>query len=245
MPGKEPRHLRRQAGITMTEVLLGVAVATAILVGVARFTAQTQGEIRAKNVAEHLQSFQQSAAQYFIANRDAMMSAMADGTGAADYCMIQANPSDGTGGTQANSTTKHTCALDADWLKFKGVMPGSFKATNTYGQRWVAIFRRIYEPGPDSTMGTEDDVATGNADMLVVGMNVAGALSAPFNELATAAEIIGGNGGVIPDQDRVTCKAIRSSSTYEACGTQGGWKVNMSDFIDNAQLATFAAGLPN
>jgi len=77
-------------------------------------------------------------------------------------------------------------------------------------------------------------------------MQDTGSIPSPnYLELATVGEIMGGNGGVIPDKDRTTCKAVRSTSTYEACGTQGGWKVDLSKFISAVQLTTFSNNLPN
>ncbi|NEX63361.1 hypothetical protein [Noviherbaspirillum galbum] len=234
-----PAHKRRQrqGGISMAEVLLGVSVSMAVLLFAGRYMVQWQSDMRAKNVAEQFQSFQQAAAQYYLGNTAGMLAAMADGTGAASYCMVKANVTTGAGGTQSNDTTLHTCAFDANWLVYKGLLPPTFKATNVFGQRLVSIFKRVYDAS---------NAPTQYAEMLVVAAQDTNSVSTPsYGEATAAAEIMGGNGGVVPDKDRATCKSVRSSSTYQVCGAQGTWQVDLSKFISSSQLSTFSSALPN
>ncbi|NEX64524.1 hypothetical protein [Noviherbaspirillum galbum] len=229
----------RQEGLTLAEVILGLAIMISTFVLTIPWMAQNARDMRAKNVAEHAQAFMQAASQYYLANSTGMLAAMADGTGAASYCQIKADTVLGTGGTTTNDATLHTCAVDANWLIYKSYLPSTFRATNPYGQRLVAIFRRIY----DST----NTVASMNADMLMVGAQEnASTISVPsYDEMLTTAEVLGSNGGVTPDKDRTSCKAVRSSATYQVCGANGTWKVDLSQYISAAQLATFAGKLPN
>jgi len=223
--GRMPaRGWASQRGIGLAETLISMGIAAAMLVGVARIVAQGQRDLRAKNVAEQQAAFTTAAAQYFVANRAAIIAAAGDGTGAATYCVLGASPTTGTGGTTANNTTKHTCAFDVDWLKWSKAIPSSFRTTNVYGQKWTAIVRRIYDGA----------TATNDAEMLIVAARNGGAERAvtDVRELATAAALVGGNGGYIPDSDKVACKWVPGTSTYEACGTQGGWKANVADFVN-------------
>lgn len=222
---RSPRACRQAvAGIALVETILGLAIATAMLVGVAKIVAQGQRDIRAKNVAEQQTSFTTAAAQYFAGNKAAILSAAADGTGAVDVCVLNADPVTGAGGTAANSVVKHTCAFDVAWLKWKRALPPSFSATNVHNQKWTAIVRRVY----DGTTAKDD------AEMLIVAAKNGGAERsvADVRELVAGAALVGGNGGYIPDSDKVVCKWQPATSTYQACGTQGGWKANVADFVN-------------
>ena len=64
-----------------------------------------------------------------------------------------------------------------------------------------------------------------------------------LEELAASQTTLGGTGGLIPVGVLGDCVASRTSATFQVCGN--GWKVNLSDFIDNAELTTFANSLPN
>lgn len=214
---------RPTRGFGMVETMLGIAVATVVLAGMATVLADGQRELRAKNVAEQHTAFMTAAGNFFLANKPAMLKAMEDGTGANDYCVVGANPATGVGGTTANSTALHTCALDVDWLKWKQAIPSNFRASNVHNQRLVAIFKRVYDGA----------TATDAAEMLAVGADVGGAANSvqSLRELQAGAELMGGSGGYVPDKDRVVCTYDTGSSTYQACGTQGGWQVDLKQFV--------------
>lgn len=214
-----------QRGVGLAETLLGLAVASAMLVGVARIVSLGQKDLRAKNVAEQQAAFTTAAAQYFVSNKAAILKATEDGTGAADHCVLDADPATGTGGTAANNTVKHTCAFDVDWLRWKKAIPESFSPTNIYNQKWTAIVRQVYD-------GT---TATGDAEMLIVAARNGGAERSvsDLRELAATASLVGGNGGFIPDADKSVCVWDAVAGKYEACGTQGGWKADVADFVNS------------
>jgi type II secretory pathway pseudopilin PulG len=224
---------RRQRGSIMTEVLLASAIMALITAGTLKMIKTGQDDIKAKNLAEQMQSFQQVAAQYYISNSAAMIAAMTDGTGAATQCRLGVDPANAdpsTTGIQSNeSVTTHTCAIDASFLKWKKLIPTSFKETNIYNQKMVAIFKLVYNAA----------VATKDVEMLMVGASGATGIAnyAPgaiaetdISRLYTAAEIMGANGGVIPDADRVICKY--TATTKQACGTQGGWTADITQFVN-------------
>lgn len=211
----------RQRGMTLTEAILAMTVAVLMMVMMARMQAAATADLRAKNTAESLQSFTQMSGQYFLANASEMMEAMKSGTGAANHCVLGANISTGSGGTTANNTTLHTCALDGNWLKYKKVIPLNFSDVNAYGQKWTAVFRMVYSGGNP----------TGDVELLVVGAQTGTQIAADGRELGLAAEIMGANGGFVPSSDWGACKY--SASAKEACGTGGGWKANLADFLNS------------
>lgn len=215
---------RIHRGVALMETALALAVGVAVMLGVARMIQQTTSDLRARTLAEQQQAFMSSAGNFYLANAEKMLSAMADGTDASSYCVVGANPGTGEGGTVSNDTTLKTCALDADWLKWKQAIHAEFKSVNPHHQRWVAIFKRVYE-GTTSTDAVE---------MLVVGANVDGAATSvsDLRELQSVAELVGGAGGYVPEKDVVVCNYNVPSNTYEACGTQGGWKVDLKKFVN-------------
>lgn len=215
----------RQRGITLIETLLGLSVSAVILVAVASMLRENNTELRARAVADQQAAFASAAGQYFLNNRSAMLEAMRDGTGASDHCKVGASAVDGTGGTLAVNTTKHTCALDVAFLKWKQAVPSSFRETNIHQQKLVAIFKRVYD-------GT---TATDAVEMLVVGARNGGAENSvtDLRELALTAELVGGNGGFAPSRDYTVCRRDAGTSTYEACGAQGGWRANLLDFVNS------------
>lgn len=215
---------RKQCGFALMETTLALAVGAAVMLGVVRMLQQTNSDLRARTLAEQQQAFMNAAGNFYLANAEKMLAAMADGTDATSYCVVGANAGTGVGGTVSNDTNLKTCALDADWLKWKQAIPAGFKSVNPHNQRWVAIFKRVYEGA----------VATDAVEMLVVGANVGGIATTvtDLRELQSAAELVGGAGGYVPDKDRVVCKYSAPANTFEACGTQGGWKVDLKKFVN-------------
>lgn len=200
-----------------------------------------QDEIAARSGADDQNSFQQMAAQHFVSNRATYEAAMADGTGAGSLCRVNVNPVDGSGGSQANSVSLHTCAVDATMLAYLQALPRDMRLTNRHGDRWVAIFRQLRD-SPSSAQ------PNGAVDMLVVssglGLGPLGPVAPDerrHREITSAAAINGGMGGYVPDADRSTCVTSRALERYEVCGN--GWKVNLGDFVDAAQVQMFAARL--
>lgn len=220
--------------------MLGLIVMGLVLVMALKMTTTGEDQSAGRTNAEGISSFSQLASQYFLANRTAINSAMTDGTEKSEYCVINLN-ADGTGGTVAQSTSKHTCAFDATLLRAKGVWPTGM-STDVVGGRYVAIARQIYD---NATL----PVATGGVDLLIVLASPTGTLTPvktdarKTTELISSMTTLGGTGGIVPVGAMGACKTNRSLSIYEICGN--GWKVNLSDFINPTEVTTFGAALPN
>lgn len=241
-------------GFALLEIIIGTGIMGAAMATTAIMMHEQQIKDDARGQAEGLATFQQVAAQYFITYRGPMTTAMTDGTDANKHCVIGAtglNTTTGalTGGTVANSTTLHTCAFDALALNQKGLWPLAVPSATK--DRPVAIFKRVYKPGPDNTMGTGDDVATDQAEMLVMTMSASGSLTPPASwsrdrdagiHARELAKTMGSTGGYMPVGDVGICRATKNGET-EVCGH--GWKLNLGDFIDSAQLSTVKNSLPN
>jgi type II secretory pathway pseudopilin PulG len=229
------QRLRR--GWVMTEMLLGVTVLSLSLALASWMFANNSQDMAAKGLAEQNALFTQAASNYYLNNSSAMITAMTSGTGAASYCVIGASPTAGTGGTTSNDTTLHTCALDAAWLKYNGALAQSFNGAATTGSNWTAIFHLIYNGASPTT----------NVEMLVVQARNGATFDTPLPvaRLGFAAQVAGGNGGLIPGIDAGWCTDKKATTTYQACGGGGTWKVDLSTFISSAQLTTFANALPN
>lgn len=235
------RHAQR--GTAMVETVLAIGVSATVLAGAVVMMSWTQDEQRARQVAEHMQAFQNAAAEHVQANRATILQAMTAGVAgnAAELnsiCLRNASV-DGSGnviGTPVHSVAKRTCAFDATYLKARRELPPSFANNLPTGERIFAIVRVGYE-GADQT---------GDLEMLVIGEAV-GAVTRNQNYpmISTAANLLGGSGGVIPDAHRGNCVAHRGNAINEVCGTQGGWKVDLGDFINSTQLTTFRNALPH
>lgn len=231
---------RSQRGISMIEIMVGAALMGVVIAAAMTIDTRAGDRTTGRNDADDSMAFISSAAEYFLSNRTNMEAAMQSGTNASTYCRIDVN-ADGTGGITKNSTTKKTCALDATQLRANNLWPANL-SVDSRGGRYVAIFRSIYD-----TQSTPQP--TGGVDMFIALAPTSGELSAvtldgrTTDELQAAAAAMGGIGGFVPIGTLGACTATRSTSTYEACGN--GWKVNLSDFIDSAELTTFANALPN
>ncbi|HSV55210.1 MAG TPA: hypothetical protein VLJ57_24005 [Burkholderiaceae bacterium] len=233
------RKLKASAGNAMVEVLL----ATAIIVPLGMYAIQKQKADleEAKGVvnSERTMDFTELAKSYYLQNADAIRAAMLDGTGADKLCRLGINPGAAIPeetGIQSNSTVLHTCAVDASVLRWKGFAPQTFPDYNLQQQRMVAIFKRVYDTA------VMPAVPTDNVEMLSVGAAGATGLAsyAPnsrgftggIDPIMRDAKSMGAAGGIIPDADRVLCKWLDADPTQrEACGTQGGWRVKLSDFV--------------
>jgi len=219
---------KSQRGLSLIEVLLSLAVLASISYYLLLQQASTASDLRAKRVADSMKDFSDVATNYLLANKDGVMGAANTGANASTYCVINANPSTGVG-TVANNTTKHTCAVDVSFLKFKKVVPASYSDTNEYRQKWTAIYRTVYIDH-DSNAGTPDQ-PDGSVELLVVASTNGGAEKAPSNEeLVTAGTMSGFNGGFIPSGTVGNC--TYNGTTKQACGSGGGWRVDLNNFIN-------------
>jgi prepilin-type N-terminal cleavage/methylation domain-containing protein len=238
---RRPRSsLRLQQGMSLLEIIIAVGVLGTLMMLAARIEGRADRESDGRTAADAQVSFMNAAAQRFLDNRVAYENAMKDGTGAATLCRISVN-ADGSGGTQANSVSKHTCAFDTTYLRGKNVWPPNGSVDEADG-RYAVILRMVYD-----TQATPQP--TGGDEALFVFMRPDGVLQPVIrdgqrlDETLSTMRAIGGMGGFVPVGNVGPCKSERLSSTYQACGN--GWKVNLSDFVDAPQLATFANALPN
>lgn len=231
------RPTRRAArGYALAELLLATVIIGYVTVyQVLPAIREQQRDTRATAVADSQVSFQQLATTYFYANESALRSAMNDGTSAGTYCRLgvdyaAADPS--ITGLQVNSTTNHTCAIDMALLKWKGIAPTTMLEVNPWGQRWVAIYK----------MGTSAaSVSLQTVEMLSLGVvNVTGITDyAPGGNAQTETELllraatkVGASGGYVPNGDVGLCDYTLATSKYEACSSQGQWKVDVSTFVN-------------
>ena len=259
-------------GFSLLEIIIGIAILGSVVAFALRLTLQSDNKLDGIKDAERLATFQQTAAQYFISNRTAIMAAMiapaASDANVQAHCVVVIPVSDGaidggltpgtagTNGTLSWSGTKKTCSFDATLLQAKNQWPDltiNFQDPDTGGQwRYVAIFRRIMTAGPDTLMGTADDVPTNAADMLTMRMDIDGDLGEVLTTRAwsddktrqersqAGRDALGSVGGVMPVGNVGWCTTNRT--TTQICGN--GWTVDLADFLDTAQLTTVRNKLP-
>ena len=232
----------KQRGYSMLEVMIGLAIMGTIFVGALTLADQARDQTSGRSKADLLVSFQQLAAQYFLANRAGIEAAMAgDATAALDHCLTDAAVAPGGWvGVNTVNTVKRTCAFDATLLVAKGLWPLNLPINVQGGGRYVAIIRQIMstEPIPQPT---------GADEMLVVLAPLNDGLvqtsgSAPFNgnvarvmeEIGAGMAAMGGSGGYVPPgTDYANCQyhdidAHHLDSTNQACGAN--WSVSLSNF---------------
>ncbi len=230
---------RHAGGFALFDLLLAAAVAGLLIAGIMPFMSRATEDLGSKAIADQLNLFKAGAQAHFQANRAAYDAAMKDGTGAANLCKIGVNVTDGTGGTVANDTTLHTCAIDGTMLKYLQALSAGFPANNAYGEQWVVIYRQMWSGGQP----TGSDEAFFASAAITSGGGAVAANDRRFHIAVNAGSAFGSGGGAVPDTDRGVCIAQRSSSTYQACGD--GWKINLGDFVSSTQLTTFANRLTN
>ena len=216
-------------GGALAEVILATAIIATVGVISVDQAGKSRRAVDARNIGEYMAAFQSAAVSYAIDNNAAILAAAADGTGAATACVgnyVNVSTFD-----TLNNATKHTCAVDVSWLIFKGYLPASFAKTNNLGQAPAAIYRRVYSGA----------TPTANMELVVLAASGIGATtyatSKSFNNIQdafSAAKLLGTNMGVVPADANLTgCVWDASVATNRyACGTQGSWKVTLSDFIN-------------
>jgi len=221
--------MKPQCGLTLVETLLGMTVAMFMLIYMAQMQNRAGEDIRAKNAAEITQAFVQMSAQYLVANRSAIQKAMEDGTDANKWCVIDADPITGTGGSVANNTVLHTCAIDVNWLIWNKVLPANSTITNPYNQKLVAVFRLIYA---DYDMNSATPHTTvGDVEMLALGTpNAGNERTVGASELGLMSDLMGGNGGFVPSGTWGDC--LYDLVQKQACGTGGAWRAQLGDFLN-------------
>jgi type II secretory pathway pseudopilin PulG len=140
--------------MALADLLLAIAVLAMVLAAAMPLLARQGDELAAKAIADDLRLFRIGAEEHFKSNRAAYEAAMVDGTGAGQLCRLGVNPVDGSGGTQANSTTLHTCAVDGTQLAYLRALPSGLRPRNVYGESWVAI-HRLVDGGGSPSAGVE------------------------------------------------------------------------------------------
>lgn len=236
------QQARHQRGIAVIEMALGIVVLALLLGALMPWYLKSTDSAKAKNTADTLTQFRAAASSHFQANRKAYIAAMTDGTDADKLCLVNANPTTGLGGTNTYDATLHRCAVDANFLKFVSALPVNAPVNNAYSERWVAVFKLVYDK-------QVPPVPTGGVEMLVVSATVdntkpvVAADARRYDTALTAASYVAGQGGVVPDADRSTCVASRATNTYQACGA--GWRYNLSDFLTSAEITAFSQRLSN
>lgn len=229
------RRLRRQRGMSILEIIIGTAFVGMILASTMVLMNRSENETRGRNNADNLGSFQQLAAQYFIANRTEIEAAMAgDATKAAIHCLINV-AADGTGGTVVTNSAKHTCAFDSTFLRAKGLWPtGSSVDVDGVG-RWVAVSRQMMTGGATPVPTGADEVlivlaAVNGGNILTSGaVTFVGDVRRSSEEIGAGMAALGASGGFIPPgRDYAACQY--NATTKQACGT--GWVVSLDDFIN-------------
>jgi hypothetical protein len=186
--------------------------------------------MRAKRNADSLQQFTQMAGHYLDANREAIMRVMnaesvAAGTAEAQsFCVLGGVTTSPAFDPYRPAQVTHgrgTCAVDAQWLITRNLLPAGFAVTNPYGQRWVAIYRLVYADY-DNNAGTPDTTQF-DVQMLVAAT---GGSAIPNNELGMTVQLVGGIAGMYPDTANTP---ITTCTAGFICGP-GGWQVQVSDF---------------
>lgn len=223
----------RQRGFSMIEMVVAMGLVALFLGGAMRWQALHMQQKMGEKDADKLAQFQYFVSAYFMQNREAMLTAMWDGTDAAKHCVVGATAYDSvaetfTGGTTAHSATLKTCAIDERFLHYKGFWTGEIAGVTE--PRYVAIFKRRSDASTD-------------AEAFIAKMSPSGALSNVSNiDRAMAMQgKLGSRAGYIPIGTVGPC--VSTKTTPQACGAS--WTVNLADFIDSAQLATVKTVLPN
>jgi prepilin-type N-terminal cleavage/methylation domain-containing protein len=224
-----------QRGFNMIEVMIGLALTGIVLAGALTMTMRADDQTAGRNKADALVSFQQLAAQYFIANRTDIEAAMAgDGAMAAIHCRLNV-AADGSGGLVTANSTKHTCTFDGTLLRAKGVWPSGMSVNSVDNGRYIAIARQIISTdavpiptGADEMLIVHAPLA--NGDVMTSGtVTFSGDAKRAIEEIQASMAAMGGSGGYVPPgADYGSCQY--NATTKQVCGT--GWAVSLSDFID-------------
>lgn len=224
---RSANNRKNQTGFSMIEVILTLVVISAIVVFFTNAQQQSNKELAAKQTSEAMEDFTKMATDYLLANREPLIQAMTDGTGAANWCKINVNPTTGAGGTVANNVSLHTCAVDVSFLKFKNIVPQTYGELNQFKQKWTAIYRLVYA----DYAGTGTLTTEGSVEMLVVGARNAGQeRAATADEALLTATIAGFTGGYVPNGQWGNCRY--NAATKEACSISGGWNAPLNNFLN-------------
>lgn len=210
-------------------MILAAAVSAMVGVMYLEHTVRSGRGIEARNVAEYMASFQAAALSYANEKADGILLAATDGTAASTYCVVN-YVNAGSFGT-FNDTTKRTCGIDVSGLIQQGFLPATFARTNKLGQAPLAVFKRVYNGA----------TATGNMELIVLSTSKIDTVSyasarsfARDQDAFAAANAMGTNMGVVPSGSSTTGCVWNAATpgASNACGTQGAWKITLSDFIN-------------
>jgi hypothetical protein len=227
-PEKTP--LRTQWGSGLLELLLSLAVMATVSLSVINMSQRAQSKERGRWMADTLQSFTQVAAQYFIANRSAIEIILSgELKEAAQFCAINVTDKTPSGVPSANAL-KHTCAVDASFLRARGLWPESLPL-NAGQSRWAAVFRQLQ--APDGGSAAQEMLVflavLDQGSIKTQGATAYTGLMPEFVEQTQASlASLGAMGGYIPPgKDYGACQY--NALLKQACGQ--GWRVNLEDFL--------------
>ncbi len=229
------KNITGQRGFSMVEVMIGLALTGTILAFALTMTTRADDQTTGRNKADLQLSFQQLAAQYFIANRTDIELAMAgDAAMTAIHCRLNV-AADGSGGDVAANSTKRTCAFDATLLRAQGLWPSGLSVNAMGNGRYVAVFRQIMSTdavpvptGADDVLFVHAPLSGGNV-MTSGTITFSGDAKRAIEEIEAGMAAMGGGSGFIPPgKDHGNCQY--NATTKQVCGA--GWAVSLSDFIN-------------
>lgn len=224
---------RAQSGFSLIEMVVAVGLMALLLGGAMRWQHIRMQQELGEREADKLAQFQYFVSAYFMQNREAMLNAMWDGTDADKHCVVGATAYDlatdtFSGGITARSSSLKTCAIDERFLNYRGYWKGN--VADVSDSRYVAIFKRRSDSSTD-------------AEAFIAKMSPSGVLSQVSNvDQAMAIQgKLGSRAGYIPIGSAGPC--VSTKTNPRACGAS--WTVDLSDFIDSAQLTRVKTVLPN
>lgn len=219
---------RKLLGISLAEAGLALALALGVMALMAFQNKQSANDLRAQAAAESLKDFQRYALLYLAQHRDGVIAASADGTDAASFCVLNADPATGVGDSGVD-LTKKTCAIDVSWLKYKKIVPSHHPELNPYRQKWVAIFRNVFDDYDNNAV--TPDTSQGDLELLVVATSTSNETVLTVDEMLLAASLAGGNAGFVPSTTVGGCGG-EDAAQRQACAATGGWRVALENFFD-------------
>lgn len=218
----------KSLGISLAEAGLALALALGIMTLMALQSKQSANDLRAQAAAESLKDFHRYALLYLAQNREGVVAASADGTDAASFCVLNADPVTGVGDSGLDLTRK-TCAIDVSWLKYKKIVPLHTPELNPYRQKWVAIFRNVFDDY-DNNAATPD-TSQGDLEVLVIATSTGNEAVLTTEEMLLAASLAGGDAGFVPGSTVGGCGG-KDAPQRQACAATGGWRIALDNFFN-------------
>lgn len=201
---------KKNKGVSLTEVILSVALLSLIFATFSKMTASSLEQIKVKNTADKMQIVFNASREYLNKNATNLLKNMTLNT---NYFIPIGKKT--ITGSIPNGPTIGSVTFNS--VQGDGFLPDSYIDSNAYNQNHILIIRKTDGP----TTSSSDDIIES------IVSTYSSTVQIPDRLLGTAATLLGASGGYVPE------KYVNSADNGYILGTYNSWRSQLSTWSGN------------